>query len=208
MTAPLRPGDSVGPMRWDRLFDDLEGLIDAEQREQERMLEREAEALRLGRLTLRERLVALAGTASPTALRIVLRDGREVQLEPDGFGRDWIGGRLVDASRAGSVILPIAAIETVAPSPEQATASLAEHPSPRVRLADRIGLAFVLRDLARRRLAVELATERGPLHGTIDLVAADHLELALHEPGTPRRAGELRGLRLVPFERVLLVRFD
>ncbi|MWB99936.1 hypothetical protein [Agromyces seonyuensis] len=192
-------------MRWDRLFDDLEHLIDAEERERERALELEAEALRVARLTLRERLVSLAA-AGP--LRVELADGRELLVELDGFGRDWFGGRLADAGRARSVILPIPAIASVSPSAEQATRSLAPAPTARVRLADRMGLSFVLRDLSRRRLPVECRTTTGGVHGTIDVVAADHLELAVHDAGTVRRPGELRGYRLIPFERLLLVRFD
>ena len=80
-------------------------------------------------------------------------------------------------------------------------------PESSARLAERIGISFVLRDLCRRRTPVHLATDDGRVHGTIDRVARDHLDLALHEPGTPRRDREVRGIRIVPLERIVLVSF-
>ncbi|WP_026940379.1 hypothetical protein [Humibacter albus] len=74
------------------------------------------------------------------------------------------------------------------------------------RLIDRLGFAFALRDLARRRAAVTVTTALGVLHGTIDRVAKDHFDLALHEPGVPRRDSNVRGIRLVPMSAVVLVR--
>jgi len=67
----------------------------------------------------------------------------------------------------------------------------------------------VLRDLARRRIPVTVQLRTGrALTGTIDRAGADHLDLALHESGTPRRAAAVRGLRLVPFDAVAWVRLD
>jgi len=73
-------------------------------------------------------------------------------------------------------------------------------------LIDRLGFAFALRDLGRRRAAVTVTTALGVLHGTIDRVAKDHFDLALHEPGVPRRDSNVRGIRLVPMSAVVLVR--
>ena len=46
------------------------------------------------------------------------------------------------------------------------------------------------------------------LAGTIDRAGADHLDIALHEPGTPRRASEVSGHRVVPFGAVAWIRLD
>jgi hypothetical protein len=54
---------------------------------------------------------------------------------------------------------------------------------------------------------VRITTLDGIVHGTIDRVARDHLDLALHEQGAPRREREVQGYRIVPFARVLLVEF-
>jgi hypothetical protein len=44
-----------------RISDDLESQLDQEQRDEERALALEEERLRLGRLTLRDRLIAMSG---------------------------------------------------------------------------------------------------------------------------------------------------
>jgi len=48
-------------MRWDSLFDDLESQLEQELGAEEGDLLAEEERLRLGRLTLRDRLVAMTG---------------------------------------------------------------------------------------------------------------------------------------------------
>ena len=66
-------------MRWDLLFDDLESQLDQEQRDEERALAIEEERLRLGRLTLRDRLDGdgdrADGDDSAACVRIELRGG-------------------------------------------------------------------------------------------------------------------------------------
>jgi len=44
--------------------------------------------------------------------------------------------------------------------------------------------------------------------GTIDRAGADHLDIALHEPGAPRRAASVTGHRIVPFAGVAWIRLD
>ena len=60
-----------------------------------------------------------------------------------------------------------------------------------------------MRDLVRRRVVGDGAPRLrdGCSTGTIDRAGADHLDIALHEPGTPRRASEVTGHRIVPFAR-------
>jgi len=76
-------------------------------------------------------------------------------------------------------------------------------------LAERMTWGFVLRDLARRRVpvTVQLGSAR-TLSGTIDRAAADHFDLALHEPGGLRRQDEVTGYRLVAFAAVSWLRLD
>lgn len=199
-------------MRWDRLFDDLESQLDHEQQEEERALALESERLRIGRLGLRDRLSAIAAAGGDAgAVRIELVGGSIVQVRPAAFGRDWMSGHLggpgSDATRAAQCVVPIGAIAAVLPGRHQLEASLDPVPEGAARLAERIGLGFVLRDLGRRRLGVEVTTLDGRHHGTIDRVARDHLDLALHEPGAPRRERDVHGYRMVPFERLVLVSF-
>ena len=198
-------------MRWDLLFDDLESQLDQEQRDEERALALEEERLRLGRLTLRDRLVAIGraeGDDSVGSIRIELRGARMLDVRPLAFGRDWMSAAVHTAgSGGGQCIVPLEAIEAVLPTAGQLERSLEPSPASSARLAERIGLPFVLRDLCRRRTPVHLTTDDGRVHGTLDRVARDHLDLAVHEPGTLRRDSEVRGIRIVPLERILLVWF-
>ena len=198
-------------MRWDQLFDDLESQLDQEQRDEERALALEEERLRLGRITLRDRLVAMGraeGDDSVGSIRIELRGARMLDVRPLAFGRDWMSAAVHTAgSGGGQCIVPLEAIEAVLPTAGQLERSLEPSPASSARLAERIGLPFVLRDLCRRRTPVHLTTDDGRVHGTLDRVARDHLDLAVHEPGTLRRDSEVRGIRIVPLERILLVWF-
>ncbi|WP_173921939.1 hypothetical protein [Agromyces sp. Marseille-P2726] len=198
-------------MRWDLLFDDLESQLDQEQRDEERALAIEEERLRLGRLTLRERLTAMArsGVDDPgESIRLELRGGHTVDVRPLAFGRDWMSAAHVgSARRDAQVIVPLHAIAAILPRAGQLDPSLAPLPESSPRLTDRIGLPFVLRDLCRRRTPVHLTTADGRVHGTLDRVARDHVDLALHEPGLPRRRSDVHGYRIVPLGQVLLVSF-
>ncbi|MFF2493039.1 hypothetical protein [Agromyces sp. NPDC058064] len=200
-------------MRWDLLFADLESQLDREQHEEQRVLALEEERLRLGRLTLRDRLAAIAragdaGGAGEELVRIELAGGTVLAVRPVGFGRDWMSAEVRHHGRpVEQCLVPLAAVAAVLPGRGQLDPSLAVLPEASVRLAERIGLPFVLRDLCRRRTALQLTTVDGIVHGTIDRVARDHLDLALHEPGSARREREVHGYRIVPLSRLLLVRF-
>ena len=130
-------------------------------------------------------------------------------LRPLVFGRDWMSAESRAADRrSGQCVVPLASIAAVLPSRSQLDPSLEPVPESSARLAERIGLSFVLRDLCRRRAPVRLTTVDGMVHGTLDRVARDHVDLALHEPGSPRREREIQGYRIVPLARVLLIEFD
>ncbi|MCX7521092.1 hypothetical protein OSC27_02235 [Microbacterium sp. STN6] len=211
-------------MRWDNLFDDIEGQLEHELDADDVELRAERERLRLARLSLRERLTSLAagegddrhhsapegdGRRQPNALTLQLTSGATIRVRPATFGRDWFSGELLEeARRPRHCVVPLAAIAGILVSTADAARSLADEPA-RGRapsLSDRIGIAFVLRDLCRRRAGVELQTAAGSFHGTIDRVAREHLDLAVHEPGSPRRAASVTQVRIVPIEQITLVR--
>ncbi|TFC19542.1 hypothetical protein E3O19_02610 [Cryobacterium algoritolerans] len=218
-------------MRWDNLFDDLEGQLEHELNAEEVDLRAEEERLRLGRLSLRDRLTSLAagrggavlatgaagngaarsGAARSRAgiLRIALVSGETITLRPTTFGRDWLAADLLDAPTLGAqCVLPLAAIAGVIVSAAEVPVSLAAEPDRAARLVDRIGLSFVLRDLCRRRSSLEVHTRTGLLTGTIDRVGRDHMDLALHAAGTLRRAAEVHQYRIVPLAEIQLVRLS
>ena len=73
--------------------------------------------------------------------------------------------------------------------------------------SERLGLASVARAWARQRSVVRvLRVGAGPLDGTIDAVGADHLDLAEHDPGEPRRAEAVRRQVSIPFGAVAALR--
>lgn len=197
-------------MRWDNLFDDLESQLEQGMGAEERDLAAEAERLRLGRLSIRDRLTALAsvnGRHSPWSVRLQLITGATISVRPVTFGRDWISGDLVDAAGiSAQCIVPLGSIVAIRLTPGQVRDSLKEEAPVRPGITDRLSVAFVLRDLCRRRSSIELHTSFGSLRGTIDRVGRDHLDLAEHEPGSVRRETEVVQYRLVPFSAVALVR--
>lgn len=202
-------------MRWDNLFDDLEGQLEQELNAEEVDLRAEEERLRLGRLSLRNRLTSLSGSNAPAGaqlLQVVLVSGETVTVRPTAFGRDWLAADLIAATAPLAVpagvqcVLPLAAIAGVMLGRGQVEASLQAESESAARIVDRIGLPFVLRDLCRRRKALELHTSAGVLAGTIDRVGRDHIDLAVHAPGTLRRSREIAYVRIVPLAHVHLVR--
>ncbi|CAN5201946.1 hypothetical protein BH09ACT1_BH09ACT1_01770 [soil metagenome] len=76
---------------------------------------------------------------------------------------------------------------------------------PDERFSARLGIGFVLRDLCRRRLPVDIGLAGGRYHGTIDRVGSDHLDLAEHELDSPRREAAVIHYRIVPLDRLVLV---
>ena len=189
-------------MRWDRFFEDLEDQLDSEWEAERAALDTEAERLRLSRVALRERLVALSRQGRPVALQLV--DGATVEGAVSRVGADWFAL----AGAAAVSIVPLSAVAWIGAAADAVLASVRDA-DPGPALGQRMTLGFVLRDLVRRRLpvAVQLADGR-TLAGTIDRAAADHLDVALHEPGSPRRADNVSGLRIVPFTALAAVRLD
>ena len=199
-------------MRWDELFDDLESQLEQGLTAEELDLEVEEERLRLGRLTIRDRLATLLdGGGAPESSRVglTLLGGMRMSVHPVTVGRDWFSADIADEThRTRQCIVPLAAVVGFSLTSEQVTQSLrpagreADHPS----LPARLGLPFVLRDLCRRRRAVDLVLAPGELHGTIDRVGRDHLDLAVHERGVARRRSAVHEIRVVPLAGLVLVR--
>ena len=199
-------------MRWDELFDDLESQLEQELTAEEVDLQAEEERLRLARLGIRDRLRALAvavGDEEERMLRLVLADGEQVTVVPATFGRDWLAGELVEESgRRPQCVFPIDAIDGILLERGQVMASLrpvVEESSGA--LSARLGLPFVLRDICRRRASVDLRLRSRRLHGTIDRVGRDHLDIAIHEQGEPRRESAISEHRVVRLSELALVRF-
>lgn len=196
-------------MRWDNLFDDLESQLEGEIRAEEADLRVEEERLRRARLSLRERLVALADsdTGAHSSVRLLLASGRTIDVVPSTIGRDWVSGQIVrDGGIRAHGIVPFSALHGVVLSRGQVERSTAEEPGAGG-LSARLGLGYVLRDLCRRRGALDISlVNGGTVHGTIDRVGRDHIDLAVHDAGVPRREREVSHYRLIPLEVIEMVR--
>ena len=196
-------------MRWDSLFDDLEGQLEQELRAEELDQHAEEERVRIGRLTVRERLLAVHEGAehdADRAVRIILSSGEHVEVRALSFGRDWFTAQLMgDSRRPVQCLVPLSAIAALVFTRAQVELSLAPAREEST-LSGRLTLPFVLRDLCRRRAAVDVRTPLGDVHGTIDRVGRDHFDIASHASDKPRRERSVVDYRTIPFAQLLFLR--
>lgn len=191
-------------VRWDRFFDDLEDQLASEWEAERAALDTEAERLRLSRLELRDRLAALA--AEPTApVSWELADGTTLSAEVAGVGADWVGLE----GHGGITLVPFAAIIGVRMLQPDLLRTARARITAAGALSQRLTFGFVIRDLVRRRASVSIQLSSGRLMtGTVDRAGADHLDLAVHDAGAPRRADQVTGYRIVPFGAIAWVRAE
>ena len=180
-------------MRWTALFDDLEAQLEAAQ-----AAERSAEVAERARreaalLGLLDRLRPGVGglvavhLPGPVVLRATLLD----------CGTDWL---LLGEQGGREVLVPLHAVLGVTGVGRTAVAGATSA------VAKRLDLRWALRGIARSRAGVTLGLTDGTLlHGTLDRVGADHLDLAEHAPGEARRPAAVRQVRLVPLHALARV---
>ncbi|WP_147063069.1 hypothetical protein [Terrabacter aerolatus] len=172
-------------MRWDRLFDDLEAQLALDDARE--LASEVADRTRRERALLDVHTRLLANVGSP---RVALRlSGRVVAGRLADVGPDWA---LVETAPERPVLVALAAVRSVSGiAPGARTPSV---------VARRFGVGSALRAVSRDRAVVEVADMDGQVAtGTIDVVGADHLELAEHAADETRRTANLTGRLLVPF---------
>jgi hypothetical protein len=180
-------------VRWDDLFADLEGQLEEAERAELAVEVADRTRLELGRVTLVDRLRA----ALDRPVGVELRGAGSVTGRLLEVGPDWL---LLEERR--EVLVPLAALLVVTGLPARVAA-----PLPEARARTRVRLATALRGLVRERAPVAVTLVDGTLlQGTLDRVGADHVDLALHEPGEARRPGALRGVRVLPVPALGAVR--
>ncbi len=194
-------------VQWDHLFEDLADQFAAEREEAEQRAAIDDERLRIARLTVRDRLAALAAGIQPgERIGLQLHSDERIDVVPVEFGADWFGAELIGFEGCyGACLVPLTGIAALLLTRDQVERSLAPQSS-RPSVTDRLSIHIALRDLARRRTVCELATAAGAITGTIDRVARDHLDIAVHDSETVRRNRSVQVTRIVPLRDILLVR--
>lgn len=134
-----------------------------------------------------------------------LRSSTHIALHVAAHG--VVRGRVVDVGRDVVLIdasddewaVPFAGIEAIE--------HLDRRVQPPTTVGARLGLAATLRTWSRQRSVVRVMRVYGvPVDGTIDRVCADHLDLAVHDPGLPRRDEHVRAILTVPFAAISAAR--
>lgn len=195
-------------MRWDALFNDLEGQWEASQTEEFDAAVAEAIQREQSRLNLVDRLRAQLGER----VKLTLRDSTQWSAALSSVGEDWIGGDVLRGAADSADHVRRQAISSGAVIPLHAVLSVEglpmlgqeEHSAARRRMM----ITAPLRALCRGREQVRVSTDHTePLAGVIAAVGRDHLDLIV--TGTDVSRGE-RGRRAsryltLPFARVLIV---
>lgn len=175
-------------MRWDALFEDLEAQLAAQQR-----LDLDAEIAERARVDaagveLADRLRGSLGLC----IRVHLASGSVFEGNLSHAGSE----ALVLDEPGHQVLIPYASALRYAGLARLAVAE----PS---RAGQRLGLASALRALARDRAALAVLVSKGPgetaLHGVIDKVGKDFLDLALTHDAEDRRPLNVRRVTTIPF---------
>lgn len=150
-------------MRWDALFADMELQLDAAAA-QDRTNE-VAELTRAERAAVR--LVDRLHPGIGRPIRFTVRTGERLEGVLVEVGPEWA---LVRSPREH--LVPLAALVTVDAVAEE----VAPEQGPALR---RLGLSHALRAVARDRSLVRVVTLAGTVHGRVDAVGADHMDVAL-----------------------------
>ena len=165
-------------MRFDRIFEDLEGRFVHQEQEEMRAVSEELARAERAQLALADRLRA----AGDRPITIHLGQDLRVTGPVQEVGLDWL--ELRDQASGARVIVPSASIALIA--------GLSDRARPREEaLRPPRSLGSVLRGIARDRGVVRLETRAGRLIGRIATVGADALDM--HQLPTGERSSSGTG---------------
>lgn len=171
-------------MRWESLFADVEAQVAAAERAEMDAEVAERTRAEWSRIRLADRLRAAVGHD----VHLLLGGGHRVAGTCTDAGREWVALR----EAATQVLVPLHAVVAVTGLPGAVA-------PPAGAVLRRLGLAHALRAVVRDRRPVRVLAGASVLTGTVDRVAADHLDLAEHPLDEPRRPRSVRQVSSVPF---------
>lgn len=181
-------------MRWARLFADLEAQLHAEEAGDLASEVSSRTRHESGQLTMADRLRAAVGHP----IRITCSGAGELAGQLQDVGTGWL---LLDEGMGREVLVNSVAVVGVLGAGQLSS------PYTGTAVTRRLDLRYAIRGLARDRSRLQvLLTSGDVLTGTFDRVGADFAELAEHPAGEFRRAGGVRGVRLVPLAAIAAVR--
>ncbi len=158
-----RVTSTVGAMRWEALFADLEAGLAAAAAQDLRDEVAELTRAERAQVRLADRLRAAAG--SP--LRLVLREGLGVDGVVGDAAPQWV---LLAPDAVRRALVPITAVTAAVGLPVHAAPSPGE-------VERRLGLGHVLRAIARDRVAVRVDATGVSVSGRLERVGADHVDV-------------------------------
>jgi hypothetical protein len=188
-------GDSE--RRWDRLAADIEAQAEAWRTAQRAGEVAERERAEAGRTRFVDRLRGARGARVALSCHGGLRlQGELTECVSDALVVAEAGGR--EALVSLPMVIWIGGLGGAPTDPDADGAVTA-----------RIGLRHLARGVVRDRSIVRLHLVDGDvLDGTLDRVGADHVEIAVHPAGEPRRRGAVRQRAVVPLTAVVALRRD
>lgn len=158
------PDAYSGPMRFERIFDDLEGRFAHHEQQEMRAVSEDLARAERAQLTLADRLRGAAGLSLTVHVGATLRLGGVVE----DVGPEWVALR--EQKSAQRAVVPLAAIVLVQGLSTRARP--VEEP-----LRSPLGLGSVLREIARDRSVVRVETTAGAVIGRIAAVGADAIDV-------------------------------
>jgi hypothetical protein len=183
-------------VRWEQLFADLEGQLDAA--EQHELVAEVADRTRREAALIRlvDRLLA----ADRVELRLRVQGAGVLRGVVDSIGADWL---LLATGSGPPTLVRLAAVTSVVGLGPGAVGAGAG------RLIGRLGLGSALRAVARDRARVTASLVDGTtLTGVLERVGADYVELAEQQEARTARARATEVVHVVPFAALAAIRLS
>lgn len=159
-------------MRFERIFEDLEGRFAHHEQQEMRAVSEDLTRAERAQLTLADRLRG----AGAQLLTLHVGSGLRLSGTVDEIGADWV--TLREGAGGQRTVVPLRAIVIVHGLPTRARL-------PEESLRSPLGLGSILREIARDRSIVRLETLAGGVIGRIAAVGADTLDLQALPTGEP-----------------------